>query len=258
MISTHELPLADYMGLLKTTMVEVDGKRMPFLFDTAGGFTAITPQLAGALGLSRFGCVTGFNKNGRRHDLPRCGRLELKVADLILRPEAVILDLEALLPPDWPELGGILSLHSFQTQVLTLQLAENRVFVESQEQIADRTEAMVPLAARLARQAGGASLDLFLGVDSPGGQLWLEADTGNTGPVLLAPHALIQLGAADADTASDWKGQLDLTLPSLGSLRVEAEAMELIYDGLLNLATLARLELCLDLPGARAWARSLA
>ena len=80
-----------------------------------------------------------------------------------------------------------------------------------------------------------------------------QVDTGNTGPVLLSPHALRQLGLSWEKGAEPWAGPVRLDIIGLGEIEVSAAEAELIYDGVLNFETIKQLILTIDLPNARAW-----
>lgn len=95
----------------------------------------------------------------------------------------------ALLPPGVPELGGLVDPQTFDGMPITLELFERRVVVETAASLARRVVSMSEVPMRESRQAGGASVDVFLAFRAGGGPLWLELDSGNTGPVYIAPPA---------------------------------------------------------------------
>jgi len=163
---------------------------------------------------------------------------------------AVRLDLMALLKGA-PPIGGVVSLHTFRDRAFTLDLAANRLVLESRRSLAKRITKMPQVSIRTSRQAGGAALDVFLAVDTPNGSIWLELDSGNAGPVLLSPHALTQLGLSLRD---DEARQVTLNVRGLGPTPLEVAVKDLIYDGLLNAAFLESVVLTVDLPSERAWA----
>jgi hypothetical protein len=244
-----ELPLAAYVAGLRTIGVRVVDETMPFLLDTGGGFTVLTPEVARAAGCIPFGRVTGFRSSGERLDFPRCGPVTLKLASLIVRTEAAILDLAPLLKGA-PLVGGIISLHTLQGRAVTLDLKANRLIMETSTSLARRIRGASEVPVRASRQAGGAALDLFLEARTPHGSIWLELDSGNAGPVLISPHAMAQLGVS---LSPEHPRQIALDVPSLGSIPVDAVLKDLIYDGLLNAAFLELVVLTVDLTSERAW-----
>jgi hypothetical protein len=245
-----EVPLATYIANLRTLPVTLGNDTVPFLLDTGGGFTVLTPEVARAAGCVPFGRVTGFRSSGERLDLRRCGPVSMRLGPLTVQTEAAIMDVMALLKGA-PPIGGVVSLHTFQEGAFTLDLAANRLVVESRRSLAQRITKMTQVAVRTSRQAGGAALDVFLAIDTQGGPIWLELDSGNAGPVLLSPHALAQLGLS---LPEDQPRQVTLNVRGLGPTPLEVAVKDLIYDGLLNAAFLESVVLTVDLPSARAWA----
>lgn len=244
-----EIAMRPYIATLRTVSVTVGRETLPFLFDTGGGFTVLTPETARVAGCAPFGRLTGFRSSGERIDLPRCGPVKLVVGDEPLVGEVAVLDVMRLLEGA-PTIGGILSLQSLEGRAFTLDLSGNRLVLETRDSLAARTAGRSPVAVRLSRQAGGAAIDLFLEVSAPGGSLWLELDSGNAGPVLLSPHALTQLGLT---TKGDEPRRVTLDVRGLGPTAVDAVTKDLIYDGLLNARFLESVVISVDLASGRAW-----
>ncbi|KPJ61551.1 MAG: hypothetical protein AMJ46_00040 [Latescibacteria bacterium DG_63] len=255
------------MGLLQIVQVEIGSETWPFIFDTGGGLTLLTPQLAERIGCRPYGRVTGFRMSGERLDLERCGEMDLKVGEMPLRAEASVFDLMSLLPDGWPELGGLVSLHTFQNRILTLDMAANRLTLETESSFAQRIADMKKMSARLNHQCGGSGLDIFIEVRAREGSLWLELDTGNVGSLLLAPHACRQLGVSretsgEESRASTGPGgsevpsfEITLDFVGLGPVRVDAKQQEMIYDGVINADTVRRLLLTMDIRTGQVWGK---
>ncbi|HSN86086.1 MAG TPA: hypothetical protein VL025_04975 [Thermoanaerobaculia bacterium] len=252
-VSPTVLTLEPYFANLKTVNVRVGGETLPFLFDTGGGVSLITPDVAKVAGCEPFGRLTGFRASGERLDAQRCGPIELSLgaADpVVLHGEVAFFDLASIMRGA-PPVGGVIALSSLDGRAFTLDLGGERLVIETPESLADRVRTMSPLTVRASRQAGGASLDLLLAVRTPQGPLWLEIDSGNAGPVQLSPHALRQLGAGIPKGAPE---KISLDVLGLGPMEVGAVEKDLIYDGLLNAEFLKKLVLTVDLGSLRAWA----
>lgn len=245
-----DVPLTTYIANLRTLTVTIGNETIPFLLDTGGGFTVLTPEVARRAGCVSFGRVTGFRSSGERLDMPRCGPISLKLGALVFRTEAAILDLMTLLKGA-PPVGGVVSLHTFQNGSFTLDLAANRLVVETRRSLAQRITKMAPVSIRTSRQAGGAALDVFMEIATPRGSIWLELDSGNAGPVLLSPHALTQLALSPS---VEQPRRVTLNVRGLGPTPLEIAEKDVIYDGLLNAAFLESIVLTVDLPSERAWA----
>lgn len=253
LIALDDYTVQNHVGMFVSIQVGVGERTMPFLFDTGGGLTFITPALADELGLEQFGRVTGFRMNGERLDLIRCEEVTLRVGPRDIRTELAVFDMMSLLPPGCAEVGGIVSLHTFKDQSITIDLSSAVLRLETASSLQRRVETMAPLNARFSHQASGSSIDLFVEVRAKTGSLWLEVDTGNIGPVLLATHALRQLGLIEEKGAGNWSGEVPLDIIGLDEIKVSAVEADLIYDGVLNFETIKQLILTIDFPNERAW-----
>jgi hypothetical protein len=174
------------------------------------------------------------------------------LGDYRRRGEVGVLDLDAMLP-GLPKLDGIVSLETFAGRALTIDHAGSRVVIENGPSLAARTKDAAELQVRVAHQAGGASLDLFVAVAGVHGMLWFELDSGNTQPVLIAPHAFAELGVDTLPVGAS--RQLDLPIAGLGKVSCDTRCKEMIYDGLLNAAFFTRHVVTIDLAAAWAWAK---
>ena len=124
---------------------------------------------------------------------------------------------------------------------------------------------MKKMSARLDNQCGGACLDMFIEVRAQQGSIWLELDTGNSGPLLLAPRALKQLGlncgtegkelggSAESDGSEASLCEITLDFVGLGPVTVIAKQQEMIYDGVINADTIRKLLLTMDLQTGEVW-----
>ncbi|MCA8953198.1 MAG: retropepsin-like domain-containing protein [Planctomycetes bacterium] len=243
-----QLTLAPYFGPLRTLNARIGDRDVPFLFDSGGGGTVVTPAVLKELGLKPFGRGTGFRHDGTRIDGQRAGPVSLQFGGFRYHGEIGALDLEAF---GLKQIGGIASLQTFAGHAITLELAAGRLVVETDRSLAERIREAEPLQVRLAHPAGGAGLDLFVAITGEHGPQWFELDCGNTGPVLVAPHAWSELGLPDGEDETDAK----LDVSGLG-VTCRVRSKEMIYDGLLNAEFCARHVLTLDLRVGRAWAKA--
>ena len=119
-------------------------------------------EVAEQAGREPYGRISAFRMSGERVDAERCGRMSLGIDGHPVEVETAVFELMTLLPPGWPELGGMLSLHTFRNEAITLDLAAGRLIVESDSSLDERTSLMQPMSARLGLQASGSSVDLFV------------------------------------------------------------------------------------------------
>lgn len=236
---------------LRTVQVTANGHQSPFIFDTGAGLTVLTPEYARYAGCSPFGLDTGFRADGGKVTSARCGPATLEIGRYRVDREVAEFDLMKLLGKGAPPVGGIVGLESFEGHAVTVDLAHDRVTIETPRSLALRIVGMRPVNVRIARGAGGDVVP-FIEVRAKTGTLWMEVDSGNNGPVFLAPHAQQQLGISIPEHG---KSQLDLDVIGLGPVAVTAASRDLIYDGQLDPAFLRQMELTIDIEHGRAWAR---
>lgn len=258
------LSLEPYAGSsLKTVGVTVGDKTIPFLLDTGGGITVVTPEVVDALGCEPFGQMTGFRADGTEIRARRCGPTELRIGAYRAAGEVGVFDLmgmirdqveqarargqEVAMPPT---VGGLIGLASFEQQTLTLDYAHDQLIVETPHSAGARTRSMRPIGVRVSTGASG-SVEVFLEARAQTGTLWLQLDSGNDGPTFLAPHAVKQLGIVLPPGERD---SLNIDLIGLGELPITVMRRPMIYDGQLGLGAIRKLLLTIDLADGRAWA----
>jgi hypothetical protein len=248
-----EIVLRQYVGPLKSIQVSVGGETLPFILDTGGGFTIVTPEVAKKTGCVPFGRLTGFRHNGERIETQRCSKTTFGLGGMNVAVETAVYDLMAVLRQsgDLPLVGGLIALNLFEKIPITLDYANEKLILESPASFQEQINGMKPLSVRLSRQGGGASIDLFVEVEAKTGTLWLELDSGNNGPVLLSKHAVAQLGLDPAQNNLS----VMLNIVGLGPVKNEVVVSDTIYDGLLNAKFLNETVLTLDLSAGKAWAK---
>jgi hypothetical protein len=233
----------------RTVQASVGGQTLPFIFDTGGGVTLITPALAEAAGCTPIGRLVGYRMRGERVDFGRCDGVVPRAAGATLTDRTVgVFDINALLPPDWPALGGLITLASFEGRLVTVDLAGGEVrAAPSPAPAADAVRMNV------VRQASGFSLVVLIPSPTPTGDLWLELDTGSSAPLLLAPHAAKMLGV---ETTQKGDGPpvfeaASLSLPGVGRVQTPGAVVDMIYDGNIGAPLIERFIWELDLAHER-------
>lgn len=230
--------LAPFMQTdLRTVKVDAGGRTLRFLFDTGGGITVISPQVAELVGCKPAGRLTAHRMSGQRIDAPRCDAVPLTLGAVALKPDAIVMDLARLMPPEWERVDGLVSLQTIEALPFTLSLAENRLVLETPSSLEAQVSAgMQAVSFRVARPAGGAAVDVFMRVEAEP-PLWMILDSGNIDQVVLAPHAAKQLGAGTFEG-----------LP--------ARELDILYDGNLGAAYLKTRVVSVELVGGRMWLRA--
>jgi hypothetical protein len=246
-----EVSLQHSRGHARTIEVEIAGARHTMLFDTGGGVTAISPALARELGCATTGNSVGLRMTGDRVDTPLCRDIELRVGGQLLHTEAAVIDIAAMLPKDASKVDGMISLSTLDGLAVSLDLAHDKLWLESKRSLAARTKKATPLAFRRATGIGGGQLSPFVGVTTAGGTVWLEVDSGHGATTFVTPNAGKLLGLSDVAATS---GELDLQLSSVLSARVPVVVRkDLVLDGVLSSATVARAIWTFDLRSDALW-----
>jgi hypothetical protein len=243
------IQLSPYAGLLRSVSVTVGGATHPFIFDTGGGETVITPELASDIGCKPYGRAIGFRMGGQQVTFEYCDDVSLQVGDVSLAHDRVgVFDLKSILPRDAPPADGVLSLRSFRGRPLTIDLASGRVIIETASSLAARSESMRPLVIRVATGPTGGETTVYVAARVEGERVWLLLDSGNGDPALVSRYVARMGGlqGSEGDALIDFDG--------LGPLRLPVGTREMIYDGVLGAGFMQEWIFTLDLKSARAWA----
>lgn len=222
-----------------------------FLLDTGGGLTLVTPAFAKKMGCEPWGRVTGFQMMGQRMDTQRCDDVTFELPGLKLHaPMVDVFDILSLYPPGAEPVDGSIALDVFAGQSLTLDLAHQRLIVETPESLAERTRTMTEGQLRIGRELQGAALAVSAAARTPKGLVWFELDTGNGGTWLLSRHFAPEFGL-DPDV----KGTQPARFSLVGDVPVEGDFFvpDMIIDGNLGMQFLSRYVVTLDLARSRVW-----
>lgn len=230
-----EVPLAPYFRELRTVRVVSGADTLSLLLDTGGGHTLVTPAAAQRLGCEPFGRSVGHRMSGERVEFQWCSGVHLQLEEVSLSSGLLaVFDLAAVLPPELPELDGVLALKSFTDRVVTFDLAGDRLILESRRSADTRRSAHRPLKARLATGEDGSSLTVFLAAAAVPEPIWLLVDSGNLIGTILSPYGARQLQGPERDRDHPSRIEVDLQLIGLPSTPTSAFIRDIIYDGVLG------------------------
>jgi hypothetical protein len=220
------LTLQPYFRDLRIVRVAAAGDTLDLLFDTGGGATVVTPEVATRHGCTPFGRDVGHRMDGERVEFARCDSLTLSAAGWDRRFAPVgVFDINALLPPILPHLDGVLALDAFVGHVISVDLPNNRVTLHRERPDA---VALAALPARPATGMGGASLSVMVRVTGRRGPLWFLLDSGNLVGTRVAPWV-----TADSLLSLTPGGMIELRIGSRGATLPHTTA-DLAIDGALG------------------------
>ncbi len=241
--------LSTWAGLLRSTPVTIAGAAHPFIFDTGGGETMISPDVAAAIRCTPYGRAIGFRAGGEQVAFEYCDDVQLRLGDVAIAHERVgVFDLKSILPAGLPPADGVVSLRSFRGQPVTIDLAGGRITVETADSLAARIAGMRPLTIRVASGPTGAETTVYIAARVGEQRVWLLLDSGNGDLLLVAPHV------ARAANLQGATGEVLVELDGLGPIRLPARASNMIYDGVLGADFMQQWIFTLDLASSRAWA----
>lgn len=249
-LAATEILLAPYAGRLRSIGGVVGDRNVDLLFDSGGGWTILSPELARHSGCEPAGRAVGLRMTGERIEAPLCANMPLQLGGFQRQAgPAAVWDLMPLLPAGLPRVDGVVSLATFAGRTITLDLAHERIVLESAGSASARTRTMLSLQLRLTTGADGSELLAFIGIPAAGTTLWLLVDNGNLDDVVVAPHAARLLGLASDAPA----GTVRLPLAPGFAMDTRVRVRDLIYDGALSEAVLRRATWTFDLATGRGW-----
>jgi hypothetical protein len=244
------------LGKVPTIEVFINGKNRLFYFDSGGGVSAISPALAKEIGCEPFGEMTAYNAGGMKFSVKRCEDVLLSLGGFSVRRDMAVFDPMQFFPKATAKIEGSIALDAFDAQILTMDFRNDRLWVESEKSFQRRIKDMKPLVSRLSREAGGATLDVFIAAQTPRGRIWLLHDTGNTNKLLFRPSAQEQLGinfnGADGEKVIK---PVKFDMIGLGAIEAEAREREMIYDGMLSYDIIETILWTIDLRTGKSWAK---
>lgn len=253
MFGQDTLFLRSYVGNLKTIDVTISGKSYSFLFDTGGGETFISPQVANELNCSIYGQVIGFRMNGERILYKKCDTLGIEFGNQVVNHESVgIWDLMSILPEGLPRIDGVLSLKSFKDRLITIDLSSNHVIIEIPTTFKGKFSGK-PISSRFSNGLAGNELTVFLAIIQHNKPYWFLMDSGNLDNLLLSHQTAADwnLGPVDPNQRNEFKN----VAIALGKKRIttNVSSVNIIYDGVLNFEAMKHFKFHIDFSEKQVW-----
>jgi hypothetical protein len=250
------IPFTRGPGHLRTIKVRVGADSADYLFDTGGGVTVISPQDSARLGCTPGGRGFGVRLTGEVMSGRTCANVALGIGPFRVTTDAGVMDLAKLLGPGAPAVRGLVSLNAFEGRALTLDLAHERMIVETPASLAARTRAMTALPMRLATGEHGGQLTVYVGVRARNGaMLWFEWDSENNASTLVSPAALSLLEADSTNRMTDLPVSL---APGLEVVVPMMTKGNMIHDGVLSAGFIERAVWTVDLAHGKLWVGPIA
>ena len=170
--------------------VEIGGKERLFQFDTGGGNTFMSPEIAKEIACEKGARVVGFRMTGDKLEAPRCDDVPLTIGGhRFTIPTAGVYQVGEF-NAKGVTVDGLVALDIFEGRTITMDFAGLKLIVETPQSAARRIAGATELPARLIREMGGYAMTIDVQVPSKMGHLGFEIDSGNGGTILVAkPYA---------------------------------------------------------------------
>lgn len=245
------IQLKPYIENIKTIDVDIEGKKYAFLFDTGGGETIISPEVAKAINKKIYGSMTGFRMTGEKIKFQKLDSLELSIGKTkIFHLTVGVWDLMSILPKDLTRLDGVISLKSFEENILTIELSKSIIIIENNASAKKAIKEKSLLTTRFSNGLEGADLNIFVGIPKANNHYWFLFDTGNSGPFILSN-----------ESAEVWNVKNENYKKSPESefvfgdkmLKTKPVAKDIIHDGVLNFDAISRYVFTIDFKNKNVW-----
>jgi hypothetical protein len=246
--------LKKYVGNLKQVDVAAGADTLHLLFDTGGGETFLSPQVARRLGKTVYGRATTFRMSGEMLHYQKADSVTLTIGGKRYdHPTLGVWDLMSILPAGLPKIDGVLSLKTFAGRVLSLDLAAGKLVVETEASYRSAVKKMTLVPSRFATGMNGGELTLFLAMRRNHRPYWFLFDSGNLSDLLLSHRTAAEWGL-QADTVTVRK-EVGVVPVQLGKRKAEGKAASenIIYDGALNYALLSTWRFLIHLGRKEVW-----
>lgn len=224
------IQLSTYVGNLKKMNVRINSHQYSFLFDTGGGETFISSEIVKDLQGHAYGNVLGLRMSGEKVYSKKCDSVTLEMgSQQFFHPSIGVWDIMRVLPEGLPKLDGIISLKTFANSILTIDLAANRLVIETAASAKKKMKQLEKAECLFANGASAQELLLFIPIVHQH-SYWFLFDSGNLDAVTLSPNTAKEWGI-DSSVQSSTK----LAIPFAGK-KVDAEVTvkDIIYDGAVN------------------------
>jgi len=249
----NEIFLDNYFRTLKSVKVDIENKTYNFLFDTGGGITIVSPKIIEDINKSSYGNSIGFRMSGERVESKLCDNLDIKIGGINFSHTNVgVFDIMSLLPKDFKQLDGVISLKTFEHSKISLNLIANKVIIETEESYKEKIKNMHLIQSRFANGPNGSELNIFLGTRAKDHLWWFLFDSGNIAQTKISTstakdwaltfkeNEITEIGAYKFEIAND-----SITAPTIID--------DIIYDGAFSFDFIQQSEFVISFKDKKIW-----
>jgi len=251
--SQDVLPLVKYAGTMKKLDVLIGGTTYPFLFDSGGGDTIVTPELAALKCKKIYGKGVGYRMHGEMITYQKCDMEPMKVGATEFPPQtAAIFDIMSLFPPQAPKIYGMLSLKSFNDNIISLDLPAGTLTIETRKSAKKKQKHMTLLESRFSTGLSGNEQTILLGIRRNGVPYWFLFDTGNGHHPLISPRTAYDWGLQQDPVSTGTTHRTELSFGTRAET-FDFDADDVIYDGVLNFDIISKRAYLIDFANKQIW-----
>jgi hypothetical protein len=238
--------LKPYIGNLKKTAVKIQGIEYDFLFDTGGGETFITPEIADTLKRSLYGNGVAFRMEGEMIHYKKTDSVTIGLGKYKYNFESLaVWDIMSLLPKELPKIYGVISLKTFKGRIIELNLAKNNIIVHSVKSATAKKRIYELIPSHFSNGTDGNELNLYLSLAVNNNNYNFLFDSGNLNPVIISDEIVKESGA----NFKLAEGNSSLLSFAIGSKQLNEPAIvkKIIHDGALNYTFISKFSFVIDL-----------
>jgi hypothetical protein len=192
--------------------------------------------------------------NGESIKYQKCDSVSIGLGKLtILQASVGVWDVMSLLPDDFPRIDGVISLETFSNQLITLDLLNNSLIVETPTSFRKKTRKATLIRSRFANGLSGQELTLFLGCIKNGITYWFLFDSANLDNVLFSHQTAYEWGLEPLEQASRKEYFNQPIVLNNSTIMSTISSTVIIHDGALNFEVLSQFQFHLDLKKNRVW-----
>lgn len=251
-----DILLEDYFRTLKSVKVEIEGNKYNFLFDTGGGITMISPEIAKRINKTVYGNSVGFRMSGEKIESKLCDSLDIKIGGVNFFHSYVgVFDLMSLLPKEFERIDGLISLKTFEKERVTLNLSENRLVIETEESYKEKIKNMNFVQSRFANGLSGSELNIFIRIKVNNRLWWFLFDSGNIAQTKISEIVAQDLAIAYKENEITEIGKQKFEIAG-DSIITPTIVDNIIYDGALSYDFIQQFEFIISFEDHKIWKNS--
>ena len=251
-----EILLEDYFRTLKSVKVEIEGKTYNFLFDTGGGITIVSPKIIEDINKSSYGNSVGFRMSGEKVESKLCDSIDIKIGGLSFHhPYVGVFDIMSLLPKEFEQIDGLISLKTFENSKITLNLNENKLTIESERSFREKVKNMNLVKSRFANGPNGSELNIFIGFEVNHHLWWFLFDSGNIAQTKISALVAQEWGIIDRENEITEIGKQKFKIAG-DSIVTPTMIDNIIYDGALSFDFIQQAEFTISFEDKKVWKKA--